>query len=552
MSTPSSRLNSDDLDWLISLLDSCQEELEAWLSTFPAAQRESILRQIEERAGVTVLPPVMASSPTGQPIPASPMDLAKVVWGDKWKVAPHLTLLNQKLVDVAAGRVKRLVITMPPRNGKSLLTSENFPAWYLGTFPDRRIILASYGADFASEWGRKARAILEEYGPSLFGVKVSKDSSAANRWDIEGSRGGMQTAGVGGPITGKGADLLIIDDPVKNSEEANSFVYRQKTWEWYQSTAYTRLEPAGAVVLIQTRWHSDDLAGRVLAENGRTLEPWEVVNFPAIAETHDEIGRKPGDPLWPERYSLEDLRRIQGDVGVNVWASLYQQTPLDETGGRIKKDWLRYWTSQGDYYRPMRADRTVIKPILPRECQRIMTVDSAGSSDDITKERRGKPTSYAVISVFDFYRDGGLLIWRDLRRERWEYPDFKKQVIEMYELHNPSWIGIEDVNTGRALLQELRGLPTRALSHEHKDKLTRAARALNDLEKGRVFIPEQTPEWSKTEWMTDLIKELLRWTGEKDEVFDQGDTLAYAANHVLRIDQSKPMVIGRGFVTARV
>jgi predicted phage terminase large subunit-like protein len=182
---------------------------------------------------------------------ATPAGLAATASRGRWRTAPHLDLLNDRLVAVAEGRCPRLLITMPPRHGKSYLTSHHFPAWFLGVYPDRRVILTSYEADFAAGWGRKARDVLEVVGPDLFGVAVRHDSKAADRWDIEGHTGGMTTAGVGGPITGKGADLLIIDDPVKNAEEAASPTYRQRAWDWYTSTAYTRLEPGGAVVLIQ-------------------------------------------------------------------------------------------------------------------------------------------------------------------------------------------------------------------------------------------------------------------------------------------------------------
>ena len=154
----------------------------------------------------------------------------------------------------------------------------------------------------------------------------------------------MVTAGVGGPITGKGADILIIDDPVKNAEEANSQTYRDKTWEWYQSTAYTRLEPKGAIILIMTRWHEDDLAGRLLKhmQNG-TGEKWEVINLPAIAEENDLLGRKPGEPLWPERYDLKELNRIKDTTGSYWWSALYQQRPQPPEGGLLKRSWIKYY-----------------------------------------------------------------------------------------------------------------------------------------------------------------------------------------------------------------
>lgn len=200
----------------------------------------------------------------------SPAALAKFDTGGSYQLAPHLALLNKALVNIAAGKIKRLIVTMPPRHGKSLMTSTYFPAWYLGQFPKKQIILASYEALFASTFGGKARDIMERLGPPVFGIQVNESSAARSRWEVgsiknqhktnrgrrgwmeyDNTSGVMQTAGVGGPITGKGADLLIVDDPVKNSEDANSETLRERMWDWWQSTAYSRLEPGGAAVVIQ-------------------------------------------------------------------------------------------------------------------------------------------------------------------------------------------------------------------------------------------------------------------------------------------------------------
>src|SRR5690348_3861723 len=234
----------------------------------------------------------------------TPAGLAWVASDGRWQYAPHLRLLSDALWRVAAGHIRRLMVFMPPRHGKSELVSHYFPAWYLGTRPNRRVILTSYEADFAATWGRKVRDVLAEFGPTLYGVRVRDDSSAANRWDLAEHTGGMVTAGVGGPITGRGADVLIIDDPVKNADDALSATMRERVWEWWRSTAYTRLEPSGAAVLVMTRWHEDDLAGRLLGEMEQGGEHWEVLRLPAIAEEEDDaLGRHPGEALWPQRFS---------------------------------------------------------------------------------------------------------------------------------------------------------------------------------------------------------------------------------------------------------
>jgi predicted phage terminase large subunit-like protein len=268
----------------------------------------------------------------------TPAGLAIRASRGRWTLAPHLRLLNERLLAAARGERPRLMICMPPRHGKSEFASKYFPAWFLGTFPDRRVILTSYEADFAATWGRKVRDVLEGHG-DLFGVRVRKDSAAANRWDLEGYDGGMATAGVGGPITGRGAHLMIIDDPVKNAEEAASETYRNRAWDWYASTAYTRLEPGGIIVLIQTRWHEDDLAGRILAHDASRGE-WDVLNLPAQAEPDDALGRPEGRALWPERYDDAALATIRVTLGSYWFAALYQQRPRPREGGFFKRAWF--------------------------------------------------------------------------------------------------------------------------------------------------------------------------------------------------------------------
>ena len=281
---------------------------------------------------------------------ASPAHLAVAASQGKWVPARHLLYLNRKLMDLAARRITRLIVTMPPRHGKSELMSKYFPAWWLGMFPDQRVILASYEADFAASWGRKTRDLLDEVGPELFGVAVSQKSSAADRWDVvravltsegvrrgESTGGGMTTAGVGGPITGRGAHLLIVDDPIKNMEEAHSDAAKQRLWDWWQGVAYTRLEPGGVAVIIMTRWVVDDLVGRILESSP---DEWEVVNLPALAEEGDPLGRLPGEALWPERYSEKALEDIRQNVGPYVWAAEYQQRPYKREGGMFKREWF--------------------------------------------------------------------------------------------------------------------------------------------------------------------------------------------------------------------
>lgn len=258
----------------------------------------------------------------------SPAKLGKADLPNSWQTPPHIALIDDLLVRMAATRSGRLLLFAPPRHGKSQIVSHYYPAWYLLVNPTKRVILCSYEADFAASWGQKVRDTVNRWG-ALFGVKLRDDSKAKHRWEVVEFGGGMQTAGAGGPILGKGADLFIIDDPTKNAEEALSPTHRQKIWDWYLTTARSRLEPGASVVVTQQRWHTEDLGGRLAKE-----EPgaWTEVSITALAEPGDVLGRAPGAALWTERYDapyLEGLRKTS-----STWfAAQYQQKPLDLEGG---------------------------------------------------------------------------------------------------------------------------------------------------------------------------------------------------------------------------
>ena len=253
--------------------------------------------------------------------------------------------IARQLERVENGEVKRLMLFVPPRHGKSELGSIMFPAHYLGKHPEKEIITASYSADLAQDFGYKTRNLVntQEY-QELFKTKLRDDSKSKAKW-LTNEGGGYTAVGVGGAITGRGADLLIIDDPIKNREEAESLTIREKVWSWYTSTAYTRLEKGGAVILILTRWHKDDLAGRLLEAQENGGDKWEVVKFPAIA-THDELFRKQGDPLWEDKYDLPALEQIKNTVGVYDWSALYQQEPVSSESQEFKQDFWQYRTME--------------------------------------------------------------------------------------------------------------------------------------------------------------------------------------------------------------
>lgn len=438
-----------------------------------------------------------------------PVGLASIASAGRYEIPPHLKLLNEMLLEVADGRCKRLMIAMPPRHGKSETTSKFFPAWFLGRFPDKRVILCSYEADFAASWGRKARNILEEWGPEAFGVKVAQDSSAANRWDIEGHLGGMVTAGVGGPITGKGADVLIIDDPVKNAEEAQSATIRERTWEWYRSTAYTRLEPGGAVILIMTRWHEDDLAGQLLLEEKNGGDQWDKVIFPAEAEENDALGRAPGEPLWPERFPRDRLAEIRKTLGSYLYAALFQQRPQPAGGQVFKREWFRYAQKDGDTY--ILRKSTGEKRVPTSACWRFQTTDPSGSAKETS--------DYFVIMTLDVTPDNELIVV-DIVRVQSDTTNHERMMDDArYRLH-PLFQGVESKTFGLNLYQAMKrkGRAIKELKAD-ADKVSRARPVSIQMENEMVFFIQGI------ENLEVLESELLAFPHGKHD--DTVDTLAY-------------------------
>lgn len=275
---------------------------------------------------------------------ASPSAFATAHSRGLWRPARHLDVIERAVLQVIATG-GRLILSVAVRHGKSDYVSRWLTAWFLGRYPDKRVILAAHSADFAAGHGRFAREVLTEHGPDTFGVSVSKTSSAANRWDIEHRAGGMLTVGVGGSPIGRGADLMIVDDPFANFEDAMSPRIREKVQEWWTGTMVSRIEPGGAVIIICARWHEDDLPGFLLREDP---DNWTELRLPAICDDpdNDPLGRAEGDPLWPEKYPLRTLeerhREVSLSLGEQVWAAQYQQTPRSLSGGMFPDDrWVK-------------------------------------------------------------------------------------------------------------------------------------------------------------------------------------------------------------------
>lgn len=293
-----------------------------------------------------------------------------------YQVNWHHRVVCREIDRWVAGDITRLMLFMPPRYGKSEAGSRRLPAYIMGRFPDASIIATSYSADLAGRMNRDVQRIMDDDlyravfpNTSLYGKNIRTVASGtwlrnSEIFEVVGHKGVYRSAGVGGGITGMGGQFIVIDDPIKNQEEADSETYREKIWDWYTSTLYTRLEKNGRILLILTRWHEDDLAGRLLslAESDPAADQWHVVTFPAICEHEQNADdpRKIGEPLWPEKYDLKAIDTIKASVGSRVWNALYQQRPSPPDGGMFKRQWfeivdvapfyaqrVRYWDKAG-------------------------------------------------------------------------------------------------------------------------------------------------------------------------------------------------------------
>lgn len=316
-----------------------------------------------------------------------------------WRTARHLEFLNRLIVQ-AAFEPLRLLIAVPPQHGKSSLFSQFGPAWFLGSFPDLSVILASYEADFAAEWGRKARDVLEEFGPAVFGIWVRPDSSAANRWQVVGHQGAMRTAGLGGPITGKPADLLLIDDPVKNQAEATSETVQSDHWEWWLSVARTRLHKNSSVLVMMTRWDKRDIGGQLVEKAG-----FQEVRLPALAEHKDPLGRALGEALWPEMFSRNYLISLRDTPGGAYWfAAQYQGTPTLRTGGMFE-----------------RAKVEIVEAV-PAGCRSVRWWDLAAGK----KAEKADPDWTVGLKLSR--SDLGVFFVEDVRRGRWRAKELEERM----------------------------------------------------------------------------------------------------------------------------
>lgn len=449
----------------------------------------------------------------------SPAWLATSISKKQWIFAPHLQLIDRYIMEAVRKGSTKIMINMPPRHGKSEFISKYLPFWYLGNYPDNRIILASYGGEFASSWGKKVKEMIEMYGNLIFGIGIDKSLRSSHNFKIKDHSGSMNCIGALGQITGKGADLMIIDDPVKNDAEANSSVYRDNIWQWFTTTAYTRLEPKGILIIVMTRWHEDDLCGRVIRKEGKRFKKnWIHLELPAIADEKDRIGREKGESLWPERYSKEKLEDIRKTMGNYWFAALYQQRPAPQDGAVFNSKYFKYFDIMDGIY-----DLKESK-VAAGKCPIYAVIDLA-----VTVNER---SDYTVIMVFAVTPQSEILLL-DLIRQRIEGAEHLNLVKHIYQKWRPISIGIESVQYQIALVQSARreGIPVKELKPD-KDKLSRALAIAARMEAGLVYFKDGSP------WLEDLERELLNFPNSGHD--DQVDAFAYTVYMISNVSRTLP------------
>lgn len=426
--------------------------------------------------------------------------------------------LEQFMRDVENGRSPRLLLQMPPRHGKSTIASQEFPAWVLGHHPEWELIVCSYAESLALDFSRAVRARVRdrEFRALFPESKLDPENQNAKGWKTS-RKGGFLPAGVEGPITGKGAHVLIIDDPIKNSQEAESELKRTSIINWYASTAYTRLAPGGGVLVIQTRWHLDDLSGRLEADmlegNG---DQWEVVRYPAIA-VRDEENRQRGEPLHKARYDLSQLKMIRKAVGERTWAALYQQNPVPDEGAQFQQSMIRYWSN----------DPEKKLPKLPEQLKKATTWDLAIGQKEINDKTVGLTWGKSITGEFYFL---------DCRHGHIDAMEIINEICDSYVKHEPFTVGIEKDKVSMALgpLLDI-AIQERELYKLHVTEL-RPAREGNKLERcralqglmrqGKVFLPHP----DEAEWVDEFVTELLQFPyGRRDDHVDAAAWLALLA-----------------------
>ncbi len=430
-----------------------------------------------------------------------------------YDLPPHLQILTRELDKIETGENKRLIVQMPPRHGKSETVSRKFPAYYIGKNPDKNVILSSYGFNLAKSFSREVRDTLETRAyRTVFNVGTSPDQRAVNDWNVAGRKGGMLATGVGGATTGYGADLFIIDDPFKNLEEAESELVREKVWGWYQSVVLTRLEPDARIVLVLTRWHRDDLAGRILEDDEDN--EWTVINMPALTETEydvevDSLGRGLDEALWKERYSKEVLKKKKPKVGTRIWSALYQQQPQDPAMQKFKREWFQYYD------------------VAPSKLK-------WGSGIDTATSQKSSADNMAMVTVGKD-KDNFLYV-EEVFCEKVSVTVFAKYVCAKQSAYKFKKINEESNNAGEAIKQRIVEVARETAMHPmppiraiptSTDKMVRAMEFQHMVENGTLRFNRNNKK------VLELIEHLINFDGKGGDIDDDVDALGFAIKAVI-------------------
>ena len=408
----------------------------------------------------------------------------------------HHKVMAKKFEEIASGKIKRLIINMPPRHTKSEFASYLLPAWFLGKFPNKKIIQTSNTAELAVGFGRKVRNLVgsEQYAKIFPNVNLRQDSKAAGRWSTN-KDGEYFAIGVGGTVTGKGADLLIIDDPHSEQEAAlasgDPSVF-DKVYEWYTSGPRQRLQPGGSIVVVMTRWAKRDLTGRIIksASEKDGNDEWEVIDFPAILPSNK--------PLWPEFWKLEELEALRSELPVAKWNAQYQQSPTSEEGAIIKREWWKEWTKED-----------------PPRCEFIIqSWDTA-----FTKSERADYsacTTWGVFYMNENAEDSHIILLDSFKR-RMEFPELKEKAFNHYKEWEPDAFVVEAKASGLPLIFELRamGIPVQEFTPSRgNDKMVRINSVSDLFASGKVWAPS-------TRWADELIEEMAAFpNSDHDDLVD--------------------------------
>lgn len=439
----------------------------------------------------------------------------------------HTNILCEALEYVEKGELRFLIVEMPPRHSKSLHVSQLFPAWVVGRDKDTPIIVSSYSGDLAWDHGRETRNLIDsnEY-QNIFETRLAEDSKAKGKWNTNG-RGAYNAAGVGGSITGKGAKIFIIDDPFKDRKEAESLLIRDDRYSWMRSVARTRLTPDGAMVVMHTRWHDDDLIGRIVAENdwvdyfswreGDRSKKWARLTLPAIAE-EDELYRKEGEALWADRYSLTELESIKKDLGGYEWSALYQQSPVDDEHRVFHPEWFKYRT---------------LEEVMSKNPTAFMTIDPKASND------KDGGSDYIGVTI-NFMEPNG--VWNLMSyRVRFSTKDLIDFLFTSHLNFKLAKIGIEKtaytegykVYLDEQMLLRNHYLPIVELKHGGTSKHLRIESLQPRYERGGVYHIKQ----NEKNMCADLEEELLKFPKAKND--DSSDSAAYQNQIIEAVDVSK-------------